>query len=106
MADGPLHFRLRPDSWPVRESAPAALGRESRAFGLRNDDGAVILASRDGAGLGAAREGEAEGGALAEGALDLDAPPQPLDQVLDDGQAQAGAPALAGAGGVHPVEAL
>ncbi len=52
---------------------------------------------RFGGQAGGRREGhgDGKGGALAEGALRLDAPAHQVDQTLDDGQAQAAAPVAA-----------
>src|SRR5689334_17971550 len=57
-------------------------------------------------GGGGTRQADGERGALTEPAGNRDAAVHRPNEVLDDRQAQAGAAELAGAGLVHPVEAL
>src|SRR5579872_2266363 len=55
---------------------------------------------------GGERQADAEGRAAADAALDVDLAAMGLGDVLDDGEAEAGPPLLAGAPLVDPVEAL
>src|SRR5438876_7928627 len=52
------------------------------------------------------RQMNREDGAFSERAVDLEQAPMMIDDMLHDGEAEAGAAKLARAGGVDPVEAL